>query len=554
MLLNLTLTDYILVERLELALGPGFTVLTGETGAGKSILLDALGLILGERAEASVVRAGAQRAEVAAEFAIEALPQVQAWLAEAGLAADEGRLVLRRVVDAGGRSRAYVNGSPVTLQQLKELGEHLVDIHGQHAHYSLLRAGVQRAWLDAWGGCEALAARTAAAWRAWQQARRRLDEARQSAAQASSEREQLMWQVQALERLDFRLDQWQALLEEHRRLAHMAELIAGVQAVLGVLESEDEGVLARLHAARTRLEELGSYDAGLREGAAVVEDCRLQLKELARSLNRYAERQELDPEALAAAEARIAEVTATARRLRCTPEQLPRQLDEARERLARLKAQVDLDLLAAEASAAAQAYAQAAQALTACRTAAAASLGEAVSANMQQLAMQGGRFSVALNPCAADAGGQETVEFLVAPHAGQELRPLAKTASGGELSRIGLALQTVLAGRSGAPTLVFDEVDAGIGGAVAEVVGRLLARVAAGRQVLCVTHLPQVAAHARQHWRVVKEHRQGRATSRVEALSEAERVEEIARMLGGVRLTELTRRHARELLEQAAGS
>lgn len=550
MLLSLTLVDYILVDRLELALEPGFTVLTGETGAGKSILLDALGLILGDRADASVIRAGAQRAEVSAEFSLAATPEVSEWLKRNDLDSGAQTLIMRRVVEANGRSRAYLNGSPATLQQLREVGARLVDIHGQHAHYSLLRPEVQRELLDAYGGCSELAARTAAAWRAWREAQRWRQEAEQRTSAAASEREALSWLVSTLTQLDFQAEQWQTLQEEHKRLAHAAELLNGAQGVIALLDEEGDGVLARLKTAKSRVHELSEYDPRLAGCAQMLEEGLIQIQEAVRELNRYAERVELDPEALAAVEARIAQVMGVARRLRCAPEELPQQLKEARQRLDALTAEADLEALARAETEAAAAYHDAAAALTACRQAAAGPLSEAVTTAMQRLAMAGGRLQVVLNPCGPETGGLETVEFQVAPHLAQELRPLAKTASGGELSRIGLALQTVLAGRSGAPTLIFDEVDAGIGGGVAEIVGRLLAEVARDRQVLCVTHLPQVAARAGHHWRVSKTAEGGAARSRIEVLGPAARVDEIARMLGGVKLTELTRRHAREMLQQ----
>ncbi len=550
MLLALTLVDYILVDRLELTLQPGFTVLTGETGAGKSILLDAVGLLLGDRADATVIRSGAQRAEISAEFSLVATPEVGHWLNENGFDGDAETLLVRRVIEANGRSRAYINGSPATLQQLREVGGRLVDIYGQHAHYSLLRPEVERGLLDAYGGCSALATQTAVAWRAWREAQRRRQEAEQRTAAAAGERETLGWLIETLTQLDFQAEQWQTLQMEHKRLAHAAELLSGAQAVIALLDEDGDGVLTRLKTARARLDELTGFDPRLAGCAQMLEEGLIQVQEAVRELTRYADRVELDPAALAAAEARIAQVMGVARRLRCAPEELPQQLEEARLKLAALTAEADPETLARAEAEAANAYQVAARALSACRQAAAAPLSAAVTAAMQRLAMAGGRLEVTLNPCGPESGGLETVEFRVAPHPAQELRPLAKTASGGELSRIGLALQTVLAGRSGAPTLIFDEVDAGIGGGVAEVVGRLLAEVARDRQVLCVTHLPQVAARADHHWRVRKSTEDGMARSRIDVLSPAARVDEIARMLGGVKLTELTRRHAKEMLQQ----
>jgi DNA repair protein RecN (Recombination protein N) len=548
MLLGLTLVDYVLIERLELNLQPGFSVLTGETGAGKSILLDALGLVLGERADGTMIRAGAARAEVGAEFSLAGMPELQSWLAEAGLEGAGDELLLRRTVEAGGRSRAFINGRPATLQQLRELGGRLVDIHGQHAHYSLMQSGVQRDLLDAYGGCAPLAERTADAYRVWREAARRRLEAQQRAEADAGERERLAWVVDELTALDFRPEQWQALQETHRRLSHAAELLGGAQGLIELLDGEGDGIISRLRLAKARLDELAAYDPRLADCGQMLEDGLIQTQEARRELSRYAERVELDPEALAAAEARIAQVMAVARKLRCGPEALPAVLQDARARLAELAEAADAEGLARAEAEALTAYEASAQALSACRHQAAEALAVAVTEAMQRLAMQGGRFRVELTPCAPEAGGRETVSFWVAPHPGQDLRPLARTASGGELSRLGLALQTVLSGRSGARTLIFDEVDAGIGGGVAEVVGRLLAGIARDRQVLCVTHLPQVAARATHHWRVSKEEVDGRTLSRVRHLDPDERVEEIARMLGGVEVTDITRRHAREML------
>lgn len=553
MLLGLTLVDYILVERLELDLQPGFSVLTGETGAGKSILLGALGLVLGERSDGTVIRSGATRAEVSAEFSLTGMPELQAWLAESGFEVGGEGLLLRRTVETGGRSRAFINGSPATIQQLRELGARLVDIHGQHAHYSLMQTSVQRDLLDAYGGCAQLAERTAEAYRAWQQAIRRRQEAQRRAQADAGERERLAWVVDELAALDFQPGQWQAVQETHRRLAHAAELLSGAQGVIELLDGEANGIIPHLRMAKARLDELAAYDPRLADCGQMLADGLIQAQEAARELGRYAERVELDPQALAVAESRIAQVMAAARKLRCAPEELPRILDDTRARLADLTEGADAEALARTEADALAAYDASAQALTACRRQAAEALGSKVTDAMQQLAMRGGRFRVELTPCAPEAGGRETVEFWAAPHPGQDLRPLARTASGGELSRLGLALQTALSARSGARTLIFDEVDAGIGGGVAEVVGRLLADVARDRQVLCVTHLPQVAARATHHWRVSKEDVGGRTLSRVRRLDPDERVEEIARMLGGVELTDITRRHAREMLARQSG-
>jgi DNA repair protein RecN (Recombination protein N) len=546
MLLSLSIRDFVLVDRLDLEFAAGFSVLTGETGAGKSILLDALQLALGERAESGVVRDGAERAEVAAGFA--ATPELNAWLSENGLDSDEGELLLRRVIDAGGRSRAFINGRPATLSQLKEAGEFLIDIHGQHAHYSLLRPGVQRQMLDAYSGSQLLAAQTGEAFRAWQKLEKACTEAELHAAEAATERERLQWQVDELTALAFHPDAWLALQDEHRRLAHAAELIQGAQQIVSALEDEGQGAIGQLQSSRNRLVDLVAIDPALKPALEMLESGLIQAEEAARELGHYAERVDLDPDLLDQAEARLAQVNDAVRKFRVRPEDLPGLLAEASTRLTELERLADPQGLRQAADRARAEFDKWATELSSKRKKGAASLAKLVSQAMQQLSMQGGRFEAALEPCAAEAGGLETVEFQVSPHAGQGLKPLARTASGGELSRIGLALQTILSQISGAPTLIFDEVDAGIGGGVAEIVGRMLAELGQTRQVLCVTHLPQVAASAARHFQVSKETEAGQARSRVQTLDNSQRIDEIARMLGGVKITETTRKHAEEML------
>lgn len=548
MLLSLSIVDFVLVERLSLDFSPGFSVLTGETGAGKSILFDAISLVLGERADAGVVREGAARAEVAAEFAAPADSALSDWLRENDLAGEDDVLLLRRVVEAGGRSRGFVNGRPATAQQLKAAGEFLVDIHGQHAHYSLLKASEQRRLLDAYAGSGELAGDTAHAYRNWREAVARRAAAENQVGEQDAERERLSWIEQELAGLDFTLDGWQTLREEHTRLAHAADLLGGAQSACDTLEADEAGVLQRLRGLRASLADLAAIDPALTEPLALLESATETLHEAARELSRYAERVELDPRALDLAESRLTAVQAAARKLRLRPEDIPEHLADTRAQLQRLGAAADLAALARAEAAAELCYLGLARALSEQRQAAAGELEQTVSAAMQQLSMQGGRFEVGLMPGSPAAHGLEEVEFRVSPHAGQGVKPLAKTASGGELSRIGLALQTVLSGTSGAPTLLFDEVDSGIGGGVAEIVGRLLAELGGSRQVLCVTHLPQVAARAARHYQVSKQNRDGRAVSGVSLMNHAERVEEIARMLGGVKLTDATRAHAEEML------
>jgi len=552
MLLYLTLADFVLVDSLSLEFASGFSVFTGETGAGKSILVDALTLVLGGRADAGMVREGAVRAEVAAEFDLHDQAALGRWLAENELTGDADALLLRRTLDDGGRSRAYVNGRPVTVQQLRQAGEMLVDIHGQHAHYSLLKPAEQRRLLDTYAGSDALAHSVAQAWQGWRQARDRHDSAARNSGETDIERERLTSTVREIEALNFSVEGWRTLQDEHRRLAHAAELIQGAQAAALEIEDDDAGITARLKATRTRLHDLVEIDPALSAMLESVTAATDALRESAHELARYADRVDLDAERLDEAERRLAAVQGLARKHRLPPEDLADCLDAARARLAELGEGSDLQSLAAAETEAWAAYETQARQLGSARRAAADRLADSVAEGMHRLAMRGGRFEVAFTPCEPGVGGLESVEFMVSPNAGQGLKPLAGTASGGELSRIGLALQTVLADVQGAATLIFDEVDAGIGGAVAEVVGRLLADLGRQRQVLCVTHLPQVAACASGHYRVSKEQIGGRACTRVEHLRDQARVDELARMLGGVKITAATRAHAAEMLHQAA--
>jgi DNA repair protein RecN (Recombination protein N) len=548
MLCRLTIRDFVLVDRLELDFQAGFGTLTGETGAGKSILVDALAFALGERADAGLIRTGCERAEVNAEFDLDGAPAAADWL----LAHDmdgQGALLLRRVVDANGRSRAYLNGSPVTVQQLREVAESLVDIHGQHAHQSLLRGEAQRALLDAHARLQPLLADVAAAWRSWREARTMLDTASSGLEALAIEREQLDWQVRELQALGFSAEEWLALNEEHKRLAHATSLVEGAQFSLQVLAEGDAACEAQVAAVANRLEGLSEYDPALSEVAILVESARTELSEAISALRRYADRVELDPRRLAELDRRIEAVLGVARKFRCGPEDLPGLLTRWQERLAVLGDAADIAGLTARVASTRQQYEQLAQRLSGSRAMAADGLGREVSQVMQQLALGGGRFEVGLLPVdGGNAAGFEQVEFRIAGLAGSEPRPLAKVASGGEISRISLAIQVVTSQAARVPTLIFDEVDVGIGGGVAEVVGRLLRELGAERQVLCVTHLPQVAARANWQWQVSKISKVGYVHSQVAVLDAEARVEEIARMLGGIEITALTRQHAREML------
>jgi DNA repair protein RecN (Recombination protein N) len=551
-LIHFSVRDFAIVDALELEFERGFTTLTGETGAGKSILVDALELALGGRADSDVVRAGSERAEVVAEFAVERLPAVRAWLAETALEGDEDRLLLRRVVDRGGRSRAFINGTAATIQQLGEVGELLVDIHGQHAHQSLVRPTAQRELLDGHAGLAAAVREVGTAYREWQRLAKLRTEQETHAAARAAEREQLAWQVDELRKLAARPGEWDEIQAEQSRLAHAASLIEGARAALDAISESEAAASGAIAAAASRLRALTGYDSGLAEPVALLDGAAAQIEEAAYALRRYADKVELDPARLADVERRLDALHSTARKFRVGPETLPEVAERLAARLAELEAASDPDALREQEAAAKQHYSELAAKLSAERRQAATKLARLVTAAMKELAMAGGKFEAALRPIeAGSAQGNESVEFLVSTNPGVEPRPLAKVASGGELSRISLAIQVITAKAAAVPTLVFDEVDSGIGGAVAEVVGRKLKLLGNERQVLCVTHLAQVAAQADHQWSVAKLTVSGATRSRVTVLAEAERVEEVARMLGGMKITETSREHAREMLRSA---
>ncbi|TSA14660.1 MAG: DNA repair protein RecN [Betaproteobacteria bacterium] len=550
MLRTLSIRDFVIVDSLELEFHPGFTVLTGETGAGKSILIDALALTLGGRGDAAVVRAACERADISAEFDIQSLPELALWLRASALEGDPGTILLRRIIDKNGRSRAFVNGRPATLGQLREAGEWLVDIHGQHAHQSLLKADAQRVLLDAHAGLAPLAAEVAEAYRQWQKLGRARAEYETHAAQRNAECEQLQWQARELEQLALLPEEWEAVQSEHTRLAHAAGLIEGVRAALETLSEADAACLPLLAGAGTRLEALLGYDARLREASELLRSGEAQVQEAVYALRHYADRVELDPQRLAAVEARMEAIHGSARKFRLAPKELPGHLRQLQARLAELEVASNLETLVIQEQQARTRYFELAGRLGTGRKKAAAKLGKEVTQAMQRLAMPDGRFEVALNPCPPDGSlhGSEQIEFLVAANPGVEARALAKVASGGELSRISLAIQVITSKAALVPTMIFDEVDAGIGGGVAEIVGRQLKSLGQERQVLCVTHLPQVAAQADGQWSVSKFGIEGKVKTLVSVLDRKGRIEEVARMLGGTEITATTRKHAAEML------
>ncbi len=548
MLSRLEIRDFVLVDRLALEFDKGFTVLSGETGAGKSIMIDALAVVLGERADSGLVRQGCEKADISAEFLLENDGAAAQYLQDNELV-DNGHCLLRRVIDVSGRSRAWINGTPVTIQQLRLLGERLVDIYGQHEHQSLSKPQSQRDLLDAYAGATLLARRVAEAWASWQAARRLRIAAEGDAETISRERDQLEWQISELDKLAFREDEWRDIGAEQTRLAHAVSLVEAAEFALLTLSEDDAAALAAVSAVQSKLSALVDYDPALREVLDTLDTAQIQLQETVYSLRHYQQRIEVDPQRLVEVNERLDAIHTVARKYRTTPEKLPALLDQSRQRLEELTTSLDAAALQRREAQAKEACLEIAAELSATRSKAARKLSRKVSDAMQTLAMQGGAFKVALtsnDECASY--GLEQVEFQVAGHAGAPPRPLAKTASGGELSRIALAIESVTTEVAQVPTLIFDEVDAGIGGGVAEIVGRMLKTLGERHQVMCVTHLPQVAASAAQQWRVAKHMQDGRAASSVELLGARERIEEIARMLGGVKITDLTRKHAAELL------
>jgi DNA repair protein RecN (Recombination protein N) len=554
MLARLHIRDLALIDEVELELGPGLTVLTGETGAGKSMLVEALALVLGDRADAGAVRHGAARAEVSASFELAALPAVRTWLEAQSLDAD-AECVVRRVVGSDGRSRAFVNGTTVALASLRELGEQLLDLYGQQAHQSLVHRGVQRAVLDHHGGLEATVERVRECASAWRDANAALTQLAQSAGD-TARAELLAHQVRELDALALAAGELERLDTEHRVLAHRTRLAEDAQLALTRLGGDDDSnATALVSGALRALADAADIDARLGDTRDLVAGAGIQLEEAVRALEHYLDLLEVDPAQLQRVEARLASIHELARKHRVTPAELPALAESLAARLdAMAHSEERQAALMAQRRAAEEAYLEAARALTQARSGAAKRLAKQVQAQLAELGMQGTRVVIELEadePPRFGPEGLEQVSFLVSANPGQPPRPLGKVASGGELARIGLALQVAAAGATRIPCLVFDEVDSGIGGGVAEIVGRRLRSLGDRRQVLAVTHLPQVASQAHRHLRVSKHETNGRSHISVEALAGDAKVEELARMLGGVEITRRTRAHAREMIERA---
>jgi DNA repair protein RecN (Recombination protein N) len=546
MLKSIQLRDFVIVRELQLDLRSGFAVLTGETGAGKSILIDALQLALGSRAEVGVVREGAARAEISAEFELPA--SLHAWLQDAGFE-HEGSLLLRRSIDAQGKSRAWINGSAATLTQLREAADHLVDIHGQHAWATLTRPAEVRRLLDAYGQIEA--APVAKAYAAWRDAAKALVDAQAAQATLETERERMAWQITELAKLSPTNGEWETLNAEHGMQAHAQDLLQAAYSAMEFLHGE-AGSNQQLSKALDLLQRNEHLAQEFKQLGEVLTNNLAQIEDVSHSLHAFTRRAAPDPARLAELDERVSLWMQLARRFRRPPEELPALLAQWQSELKSLEAASDLAQLQSATDTAFSALQAACKTLSAQRKKAAPALGKAISTSMQGLGMQGGRFEVQLSSCEPSAHGAETIDFLVAGHAGSTPRPVGKVASGGELSRIALAIAVTTSELGSAGTLIFDEVDSGIGGAVAETVGRLMKQLGKDRQVLAVTHLPQVAACADHHLLVAKQ-LVGKATeSSVVAIEGEQRVKEVARMLGGEKLSSTTLAHAKEMLQGTA--
>lgn len=557
MLKHFSIRDFVIVNQIELDVMPGFTVLTGETGAGKSILIDALMLALGERGDAGQIRLGCERAEINVTFDIGGSPDLLHWLHENDLQGDPVICLMRRIIESNGRSRGYINGHTVTLQQLRIAGDYLVAIHSQHAHQSLLQKDAQRELLDAFSGYGDLARAVKTAYKNWQDYYQRRFVMEQRTAESRDKREQLEWQLHELSVLNFTLNEWQMLQTDHSRLSHVAALLSAAEMGVDILSERENAALTQINTVNSQLQNLLIYDSELKTMTDLLDSVQIQLQESIYELKHYRQHLDLDPSALQELEQRLSTIHTTARKFRVAPEELPQLLETITHQLEALGSDSDISHLQTLEATAQADYLKLANELSEVRRKAGESLSQQVSAAMQTIAMAGGEFSVALMPLEqGNAHGLEQIEFQVAAHKGLPLRPLAKVASGGELSRISLAIQVITSKVGVVPTLIFDEVDVGIGGQVAEIVGNLLKQLGKEHQVLCITHLPQVAATGDQQWQVAKS-TNGRESqsvlSKITVLDQHERIEEIARMLGGINITETTRQHAAEMLQGGAG-
>ena len=552
MLTHLSLKDFVIVRELNLDVQSGLTVLTGETGAGKSILIDALEMILGARTDVGVIREGAQATDLTAIFEVN--NDVARYLADAALAADDlldRSVIIRRMVDQNGRSRAWVNGIPVTLTQVRALGEQLLDVHGQHAHQSLLKPASQLALLDTFGHYPEELSAVRESYHAWKKASDALQEAKNNAQKLADEAERLSWVHEELSAIDPKEGEWETINAEHKRLANAHDIIDGLRDAIETLDAGDRSVVSALGREAAHIDHLSQYDERLAGYAQQLYEAQAVAEDALRELERYLDRTDLDESRFEEIDERVSLYFNAARKFHVLPETLFEKYTETCDKLQSLEASLDLEALIAAEKTAQSTYLKCARALKLKRQTTAKDLSAKVTAAMQTLAMTGGAFEIALTASSPTVHGVETCEFLVAGHTGVSARPLTKVASGGELSRISLAIAVITSTATPVDTLIFDEVDSGVGGAVAEVVGKLLQTLAADRQVLCVTHLPQVAVFGHHHMRVQKQQTENATESRLVALDADARIEEIARMLGGQTITDTTKANAAEMLAMA---
>ena len=551
MLLNLSILDFVIVDKMSLDFKPGFSALTGETGAGKSILIDALSLALGQRNEGGVVRLHQDKADISAIFDIQNNNEVIDWLKENELESDNAELILRRVIHADGKSRAFINGKVSTLQQLKELGESLVDIYSQNSHHSLLKLSSQRQILDNFGGHSDLAAEVYLLYQTWHKLHIQKIEYEKNAQIYSDELAELRDKLRELKQFAFTLADWETLQQDHSMMSHGSELIENINFCIEVLEKDDTAISNRLHLVQQKISHSVAIDEKLKESSDLMDSICIQTQELIRSLNRYLQKVDLDPERLKDIEARIQAIHNFGRKYRIKPEEFEATLISWQARMDELESFQSDEGIDAKEKAALEAFNQKAELLTQARKKAAETLGSNITDAMQKLSFSHGRFEVKLTPQEPTLHGLEQIEFLAAPHLGAEARPIHKAASGGELSRLSLAIRVASISKANVPCMIFDEVDVGIGGSVAEIVGKLLKELGSHdqRQVLVITHLPQVASLAVHHYKVSKTQENNQTLSHIHLMDEKMRVDEIARMLGGISITDTTREHAKEMLQ-----
>lgn len=557
MLTHIKISQFAIVDELELDVPGKLTVITGETGAGKSIMLDALGLALGDRADSAMVRHGANKADIHASFLINNNAEAQAWLAERDLDAQE-ECILRRVINKDGRSKAYVNGSPMPITAVRELGNMLVTIHGQHEHQALLKKDTHRDLLDSFGGLTTLAADTATAYRAWQQAQKQFESYRDNARELSNRANLLKFQLQEFSELDLKEGEYQQLEKDHKRLANVESLLSlGQQAVAGLME-DDASAEQQTQRVLSLLQDMLREDEELKEIAEMVESAAIQLREANDSLQHYLNGLDIDPELYQQIDQRLSAAYQLARKHRIDPYELTQFQQEMEQELNQIDGgEEKLDALEQEAHQLKEAYLATAKKLSEGRQKQAGKLGKTISQQIKTLGMPGAEFTVKLQALAPDqlsAKGLEQVEFVIQTNPGQPAKPLAKVASGGELSRVSLSIQVACAAKTNVATLMFDEVDVGIGGGTAQVVGKLLRALGENNQVICVTHQPQVAAQGHHHLHVNKHTQKNNTFTDISALSQDQKVTEIARMLGGLTITDQTLAHAQELIADSTGN